>query len=100
MATKALLKTLALAAVPCAVTLGAFGAVHPKSAIAPKPVAAIPAPSLPSMSAAQIVERNVQARGGLAAWQAAHTMQWKGMMGAGASTYETVTPKGQLQQKQ
>ena len=70
---------------------------QPKS-VARLPVAA-PAPSLPSMSAAQVVERNVAARGGLAAWQALQTMSWKGKMGAGATNYATITPKGKLEQK-
>jgi hypothetical protein len=57
------------------------------------------AASLPAMSAAQVVDRNVSARGGLAAWQAVHTMSWKGKMGAGAATYAEITPKGKLEQK-
>jgi hypothetical protein len=70
-------------------------------ATAPGPAAKpSPSPALPSLSAAQIVERNVTARGGSAAWKAVQTMSWKGQMGAGAKTYETVTPKGALQQKQ
>jgi outer membrane lipoprotein-sorting protein len=52
------------------------------------------------MSAAQVVEKNVAARGGLAAWQAVQTMSWKGKMGAGATTYAVVTPKGKLEQKE
>jgi hypothetical protein len=58
------------------------------------------AASLPAMSAAQVVDRNVSARGGLAAWQAVHTMSWKGKMGAGAATYAEITPKGKLEQKE
>lgn len=58
------------------------------------------APALPSLTAEQIVEKNVTARGGLAAWRATKTMSWKGTMGAGGTVYESVTPKGQLQQKQ
>ena len=60
---------------------------------------AAPEPALPSLTATQIVERNVTARGGLAAWQAVQTMIWKGKMGAGGTVYETVSPKGQLEQK-
>src|SRR6476646_1322264 len=73
---------------------------------AAKPAAAKPAPteargpSLPALTAAQIVERNVTARGGLAAWKAVQTMSWKGKMGAGGTTYMTVSPKGKLEQKQ
>ncbi len=35
------------------------------------------------LSAAQIVERNVAARGGLAAWRAVRTLSWSGKMDAG-----------------
>jgi len=56
--------------------------------------------ALPPMSAAQIVDKNVAARGGLAAWHAVQTMSWKGKMGAGATTYETVSQAGKLQTKQ
>ncbi len=72
---------------------------------ATKPAPATPAPksapklALPALSAAQIIERNVEARGGRAAWQAVQTMSWKGKMGAGGATYETVTSKGQLAQQ-
>jgi outer membrane lipoprotein-sorting protein len=70
-------------------------------AAAAKPAAAAArAPALPPLSAAQVVERNVTARGGLTAWKAAQTMSWKGKMGAGGTTYMTVSPKGQLQQKE
>jgi outer membrane lipoprotein-sorting protein len=55
--------------------------------------------ALPPLSAAQIVDKNVAARGGLAAWRAVQTMSWKGRMGAGASTYSTVSPAGKLQTK-
>jgi len=51
------------------------------------------------LSAAQIVEKNVAARGGLAAWHGVQTMVWKGRMGAGATTYEVVS-RGKLQTKQ
>ena len=69
----------------------------------PRPVHAVGkrvAPSLPALTAAQIVDKNVAARGGLAAWQAARTISWKGTMGAGGRTYMTVTEKAQLQQKE
>jgi outer membrane lipoprotein-sorting protein len=74
-----------------------------KPASAPAPAAATAparAASLPSMSAVQVVEKNVAARGGLAAWQAVQTISWKGKMGAGATTYAVVTPKGKLEQKE
>jgi hypothetical protein len=51
------------------------------------------------LSAAQIVEKNVAARGGLTAWRGVQTMVWKGKMGAGATTYEVVS-RGKLQTKQ
>ena len=70
------------------------------NAATPAPAAnAAPGPALPSLTAAQIVERNVAARGGLAAWQAVQTMSWKGKMGAGGTVYETVSEKGQLERK-
>jgi hypothetical protein len=72
----------------------------PTKPVAPAPAAKpAPAPALPAMSAAQVIERNVAARGGRAAWEAVQTMSWKGKMGAGGATYESVTPKGQLEQK-
>ena len=61
--------------------------------------AAETAATAPRLSAAQIVEKNVAARGGLAAWRAVHTMIWKGKLGAGATTYEVVI-HGKLQTKQ
>ncbi|HLQ12100.1 MAG TPA: hypothetical protein VK130_02485 [Steroidobacteraceae bacterium] len=65
------------------------------------PVAKHAAPAaLPLLSVSQIVDRNVAARGSLGAWQAVQTMSWKGMMGAGGTTYMTVTAKGRLQQKE
>jgi outer membrane lipoprotein-sorting protein len=83
-------------------------ALHAAAAPQPtaKPAAAKPAPtetrgpSLPALTAAQIVERNVAARGGSAAWKAVQTMSWKGKMGAGGTTYMTVSPKGKLEQKE
>ncbi len=64
-----------------------------------RPVAR-PAPVLPALTVAQIIDKNVAARGGLAAWQGVKTMSWKGTMGAGGRTYMTVTAKAQLQQKE
>ena len=49
-------------------------------------------------SAAQIVERVVAARGGLAAWHGLETVTWRGKLDAGATTYATVS-KGHLQTK-
>ncbi len=91
----------------CSLAFGAIGLgtlVAAAIAAAPAPAAkaapaAQPAPALPALSVAQILERNAAARGGAAAWQAVQTMSWKGKMGAGGTTYETVTAKGQLAQK-
>ncbi len=68
--------------------------------LAPALLAAETAPSLPPLPAAQVVSRNVAARGGLATWQAVRTMVWVGKLGAGGSTYADVTPAGKLQQKE
>ena len=81
--------------------LDAIAATEPKAAPPTTAAAAVPrAPALPSLTAAQIVEKNVAARGGLATWKAVQTMSWKGKMGAGGSTYEAVTPKLRLEQKE
>jgi hypothetical protein len=45
--------------------------------------AALPAPNLPTLAAEQIVERNVNARGGAAAWAAVKTMTMAGKMDGG-----------------
>ena len=74
-------------------------AVNPAAVATPAPAVAR-APTLPPLTAEQIVERNVTARGGLAAWKAVQTMSWKGKMGAGGTTYMTVSAKGRLQQKE
>ncbi len=86
-----------------AVQPAALPAVVPaiKPAAKPAPATAhAAAPSLPTLSVAQVVDRNVDARGGLAAWRAVQTMSWMGKMGAGGTSYMTVTPKGKLQQKE
>ena len=49
---------------------------------APAPVAE-PAPKLPAMTAAEIVDRNVAARGGLTAWRAVNTLTLEGKVDAG-----------------
>jgi len=54
-------------------------AVKPAAVATPHPAVAR-APTLPPLTAEQIVERNVTARGGLAAWKAVQTMSWKGKM--------------------
>jgi outer membrane lipoprotein-sorting protein len=48
------------------------------------PLAAAAAPA--SLTAAQIVEKNVAARGGLEAWRAVHTLLFSGKMDAGGKT--------------
>jgi hypothetical protein len=50
-----------------------------------QPAASAPAPELPKLTAAQIAERNVQARGGLAAWRAIQSIQISGLLDAGGS---------------
>lgn len=87
------------------VSVGMSAGAQPKPAQAPAPKAASApavarAASLPPMSAAQVVEKNVAARGGLAAWRAVQTLSWKGKMGAGATAYTVVTSKGTLEHKE
>jgi outer membrane lipoprotein-sorting protein len=88
----------------------ATAAAAPAAAAAAAPAAAGPTPAGPAraavepaapahLSAAQIVEKNVAARGGLAAWHSVRTMIWKGRMGAGAATYEVVS-RGKLDTRQ
>jgi hypothetical protein len=55
--------------------------------------------SPPRLSATQIVEKNVAARGGLSTWRSLQTVTWKGKMGAGGTTYAAVTPAGKLETK-
>jgi outer membrane lipoprotein-sorting protein len=88
---------------PSAVKVIPASATTPTAKPAPRPVHAVGkpvAPVLPALTAAQIVDRNVAARGGLAAWQAAKAISWKGTMGAGGRTYMTVTDKAKLEQKE
>ena len=58
------------------------------SLVAVAQAAPTPAPPAVSggLSAAQIVEKNVAARGGLAAWHGVQSMTWKGKLGAGATS--------------
>ncbi len=108
MLNKPLINTLVYGLSLAAVGMNALGATDPKASgatptVRPMVKTSVPtvarAPNLPALTAAQIVEKNVAARGGLAAWKAVQTMSWTGKMGAGATTYETVTPKGALQQQ-
>lgn len=51
-------------------------------------------PSAPKLTAAEIVDKNVAARGGLAAWRAVHTMEMKGTMEAGGNQRSTLPVPG------
>jgi len=62
-------------------------AARPK--VAPTPVA--PAPVLPKLTAAQIVDKNVAARGGLAKWRAVQSMTLSGKLDAGGKV-DTMLP--------
>jgi len=53
-------------------------------------VAADTAPSAANLSAAEIVEKNVAARGGLQAWRAVKTMSQEGKLGAGGNQRATL----------
>jgi hypothetical protein len=56
--------------------------------LAAAPLAASPADqsaTQPKLSAAQIVDKNVEARGGLQAWRAVQTMSFSGTLGAGGN---------------
>jgi hypothetical protein len=55
--------------------------------------------ALPSMTADQVVEKNVAARGGLAAWRGVTALAWSGKMAAGGSTYAEIV-NGKLQTKE
>lgn len=50
------------------------------------PLAAVgTAAAAPTLSAAQIVEKNIAARGGAGAWRSVHTLSWSGKMEAGGN---------------
>lgn len=51
-------------------------------------------PTAPKLTAAEIVDKNVAARGGLAAWRAVHTMEMKGSMQAGGNQRATLPVPG------
>ena len=55
-------------------------------AVAASAAVPVSAPSAPALTADQIVERNVAARGGLDAWRAVKTMTLAGQLGAGGKT--------------
>ena len=48
----------------------------------------------PPMTAAQIVEKNVAARGGEAAWRAVQTLSWSGKMDAGGNNQRSLRAPG------
>jgi len=93
--TAAAATAAATAAAARAPAARAPAAAAPAAAAAPSHLSAPP----PHLSAAQIVEKNVAARGGLAAWHGVRTLIWKGRMGAGATSYEIVS-HGKLEAKQ
>jgi len=90
MSRKVLLSLFVLTLLTSIVT--AASAQQKTSASAPKSTASstpkTPAPSaqkaVPKFTVAQIVDKNVAARGGLQAWRSIQTMTWKGKMDAGA----------------
>lgn len=51
-------------------------------------------PNAPKMTAAEIVDKNVAARGGLAAWRAVQTMEMKGKMQAGGNQRSSLAVPG------
>src|SRR5256885_15995590 len=86
---------LVLMATPLHAVAAPKPAAKPAAVATPAPATAR-APALPAPTAAQIVERNVTARGGPAARKAVQTMSWKGEMGPGGTTYRPVPAKGKL----
>jgi hypothetical protein len=57
---------------------------------APLPAVIVAAEAPAALSAAQVVEKNVAARGGLAAWRAVHALSWTGKMEAGGNNRPTL----------
>jgi hypothetical protein len=49
----------------------------------------------PRLTASEIVEKNVAARGGLSAWRAVHTLEMKGKMDAGGNNRPTIQIPGE-----
>lgn len=66
------------------------------AATGPKPPAAAPAPtaSAPKLSAAEIVDRSIAARGGLSAWRSVQTLSWSGKMDAGGGNQKQLKIPG------
>jgi outer membrane lipoprotein-sorting protein len=48
----------------------------------------------PNLSAAQIVDRNIAARGGLSGWRAVKSLTWSGKMDAGGNNRQTLPTPG------
>ena len=94
-------RTFAASLAGAALLLPCISAAVSAAPVAAPATAPATAPAaLPPLSSAQVVEKNVAARGGLAAWKAVQTMSWKGTMGAGGTSYVTVSPGGQMQTKE
>ena len=74
-------------------TLGLVQGLLLTSAVSLAATAENPAPSS-GLSAAQIVEKNVAARGGLQAWRAVHTLSLEGKMGVGGNQRATLAVPG------
>jgi hypothetical protein len=66
------------------------------AASSPKLPSAAPAPtsSAPRLSAAQIVERSIAARGGLSAWRSVQALSWSGKMDAGGGNQKQLKIPG------
>lgn len=64
------------------------------SAAAPLAMAADSVPTAAPLAANVIVERNIAARGGLAAWQAVQTLSWAGKMDAGGNNEPPIQAPG------
>lgn len=75
-------------------------AVAARPVVRPATPKAASAPTLPALTAQQVVDRYVAARGGATAWKAVQGMALKGKMGAGGTTYETVNAKHALERKE
>jgi len=63
-------------------------------ALAPALTFGADVPAASKLSAATIVERNVAARGGLAGWQAVHTLSWSGKVEAGGNNQRSMKAPG------
>jgi hypothetical protein len=75
-----------------------LGVVLSMALAIPFAAAANPAASTGKLTAAEIVSKNVAARGGLQAWRAVQTMTWKGKLGVGVLVVPSLEKVGQLRQ--